>query len=186
MLRIKKKFWLGTGNGSRVIKTSGTPTKENIVDVRRRNLRNSKGQFGKGTRHSPATEFKKGDIPFNKGLKQIEWMPPESIERTKATRFKPGEIPPNAKPLGYISHLVHKRNGEITSHDWFINVNWRGERRNHYNYRKYLWEKFYCQDAPDGMIFVSKNGDQSEVPTIENIEMIDRAEHMRRNNPRVR
>lgn len=186
MLRIKRKFWLGTKNGSRTIKTSGTPTKENIVDVRRRNLRNSKGQFKKGARHSPATEFKKGDIPFNKGIKQVEWMPPDSIEKTKATRFKPGGVPPTAKPLGYISHLVHKRNGEIVGHDWFINVNWRGERRNHYNYRKYVWEKFYRQDAPKGMIFVSKNGNQSEVPTIENIEMIDRAEHMRRNNPKIR
>ena len=164
----------------------GTLIKENIVDVRRRNLRNNKGQFKKGARHSPATEFKKGDIPFNKGVRQIEWMPPESIERTKATRFKPGCIPPNAKPLGYISHLVHKRNGLIVGHDWFINVNWKGERRNHYNYRKYIWERFYEEDAPKGMIFVAKNGNQSEVPTIENIEMINRAEHLRRNNPRTR
>lgn len=149
-------------------------------------MRNSKGQFKKGARHSPATEFKKGDIPFNKGVRQVEWMPPDSIEKTKATRFKPGGVPPTAKPLGYISHLVHKRNGLIVGHDWFINVNWKGERRNHYNYRKYIWERFYGQDAPKGMIFVAKNGNQSEVPTIENIDMIDRAEHMRRNNPKTR
>ena len=149
-------------------------------------MRKSNGQFEKGTRNSPATEFKKGDVPFNKGMKQVEWMPQESIEKTKATRFKPGEIPPTAKPLGHISHIIHKRHGEVVGHDWYINVNWRGERKNHYNYRKYLWERFYCQDAPSGMIFVAKNGNQSEEPTIGNIEMIDRAEHIRRNNPKIR
>lgn len=149
-------------------------------------MKKDKGRIPKGFHNSPATEFKPGNIPFNKGMKQTEWMPPDSIEKTKATRFKPGGIPPTAKPLGYVSHIIHKRKGVEVGHDWFININWKGERYNHYNYRKYIWECFHGEDAPKGMIFVAKNGDQAEVPTIDNIDMIDRAEHLRRNNPRVR
>lgn len=41
--------------------------------------------------------FKKGQSPFNKGMKQTDFMSAEAIERTKATRFKNGIIPHNAK-----------------------------------------------------------------------------------------
>ena len=161
------------------------PTKEHIANVGRRNLKNS-GQFRKGSRHSPATEFKKGDVPFNKGLKQEKWLTPDALERTKATRFRKGQLPKTAKPLGHIRRTPHFRHGQLVGYDWYININWKGERAPNYNYRKYLWELFYREDAPEGMIFVSKNGNQSEMPTIENIEMIDRAEHMKRNNPKIR
>ena len=33
-------------------------------------------------------QFKKGNIPFNKGKKQIEYMSKEAIEKSKLTRFK--------------------------------------------------------------------------------------------------
>ena len=148
-------------------------------------MRKSNGQFMKGAHHSPETEFKPGSIPFNKGMKQTEWMSKESIARTAKTRFKKGNMPINAMPLGYISRCGHKRKGKVNSYDWFINVDWRGNRCNHYNYRKYLWETFYGEDAPKGMIFVAKDGNQAKKPTIENIEMITRSEHIRRNNPRL-
>lgn len=149
-------------------------------------MRNEKGQFKKGSRHSPATEFKKGDIPFNKGMKQEEWLSPDAIERTKATRFKKGQLPQTAKPLGYIRKSPHRRKGQIVGYDWFINIDRHGNRAPNYNYRKYLWESFYGEDAPKGMIFVAKDGDQTKTPTIDNIEMISRAENMMRNNPKLR
>ena len=148
-------------------------------------MRNEKGQFIKGARHSPATEFKPGDTPFNKGKKQSEWMSQEAIERTAKTRFKKGGLPQSAKPLGHIRRSPHRRNGEIVGYDWFINIDWHGNRSPNYNYRKYLWESFYGEDAPKGMIFVAKNGNQAEKPTIDNIEMISRAENLARNNPRL-
>lgn len=43
----------------------------------------------------------KGCIPPNKGKKQIEYMTPEAIERTKATQFKKGQLGWNYKPIGY-------------------------------------------------------------------------------------
>lgn len=42
----------------------------------------------------------KGNIPKNKGKKQVEYMTQEAIDRTKATRFKKGTVPPNYRPLG--------------------------------------------------------------------------------------
>lgn len=148
-------------------------------------MRNEKGQFVKKFRASPATEFKKGDVPFNKGLKQEEWLTPEAIERTKATRFQKGQLPQTTKPLGYIRRTTHHRKGQVVGYDWYINVDWHGNRSPNYNYRKYLWEVFYGEDAPKGMIFVAKDGDQAKEPTINNIEMISRAEHIRRNNPKL-
>lgn len=44
-----------------------------------------------------ATRIKQGDIPFNKGRKQIEYLTPETIERNKKTWFKKGSLPPNTK-----------------------------------------------------------------------------------------
>jgi len=48
------------------------------------------------------TFFKKGQVPFNKGLKQSDFMSKESIAKTKATRFKKGQIPHNTKEDGFI------------------------------------------------------------------------------------
>ena len=59
------------------------------------------GRIKKGERIGIGTQFKKGLIPKNKGMKQIDFMKPEAIEKTKATRFKPGQIPSNIKPIGW-------------------------------------------------------------------------------------
>lgn len=44
--------------------------------------------------------FQKGDIPFNKGKSQKDYMSAESIEKTKKTRFKKGQSPINWRPVG--------------------------------------------------------------------------------------
>lgn len=49
---------------------------------------------------SIATRIKPGQVSFNKGRKQTEYMSAESIERTKATRFKPGLKTHNRVPVG--------------------------------------------------------------------------------------
>lgn len=43
---------------------------------------------------------KKGDVPFNKGKKQTEYLSPETIERVKKTRFQKGNLPANTYPVG--------------------------------------------------------------------------------------
>ena len=147
--------------------------------------RDEKGRFVKGSRHSPATEFKYGHIPFNKGKSQIQWMSIEGIERTRPTRFQPGQIPRTANPEGTVTRYRHTRHGKFVGYDWYINIDPSGKRHAHYNYRKYLWEKFHGEKAPKDMIFIAKNGNQAEKPTIGNIEMITKAENLRRNNPRI-
>lgn len=46
--------------------------------------------------------YQKGHPPGTKGKKQSEYMSPEAIERTKATRFKKGDRPLNELPVGTI------------------------------------------------------------------------------------
>lgn len=147
--------------------------------------RDEKGRMLKGRHNSPATEFKKGHTPFNKGMRQKDWMTEEGQKRSATTRFKNGGLPPTAKEPGHVSCIVHRRKGKAVGYDWYININWKGERYNHYNYRKYLWETFYGEPAEKGMIFVAKDGRSDVMPTIENIEVITRAELLRRNNPKT-
>lgn len=145
--------------------------------------RNAKGQFIKGSHSSIRTEFKKGNIPFNKGMKRDKWMTLEKQLACEKTQYKKGNLPMSANPVGHVSCHKHRRHGQIVGYDWFINIDWQGNRYHGYPYRKYLWETFYNEEAPKGMIFIAKDGDQAKKPTIENIEMISRAENMRRNSP---
>lgn len=55
---------------------------------------------GLKTRVPNSGRFQKGHVSHNKGLKQSEFLTPEAIERTKATRFTPGHTPKNHKPVG--------------------------------------------------------------------------------------
>ena len=61
-------------------------------------------ECGRRTAKHPASiahRFRKGQEPQNKGKRQEEFMSPEAIEHSKATRFKKGHVPHNAKPIGY-------------------------------------------------------------------------------------
>lgn len=60
------------------------------------------GRLSKGEVIGFNTFFKKGQIPFNKGLKQKDFMSKEAINKTKATRFKKGQVPHNTKEDGVI------------------------------------------------------------------------------------
>ena len=113
------------------------------------------------------SRFSSGHKTFNKGKKQKEWMTPEKIERSKATRFKKGNIPHNTNYNGH----------ERVTKDGYIEVRVvRGKYR-----LKHLheWEKVkgpvpdgYCLRCIDGNI---KNTNP------ENWELITRAENMKLN-----
>ena len=73
---------------------------------------NAKARYGvKSGTHGG--RFEKGMVPPNKGKRQSEFMSPEAIERTKATRFKKGNMPHNAldKPIGY--ERVNSKDGYV-------------------------------------------------------------------------
>lgn len=44
-----------------------------------------------------SSQIKKGATPPNKGKKQTDYLTPDQIERTKATRFTKGQLPHNTK-----------------------------------------------------------------------------------------
>lgn len=136
------------------------------------NDRNEKGQFVKGI------------IPHNVGKHPFEYMPKEKYDKMMKTKFPKGNLPHATLPEGTVTRCLHRRKGVVVGYDWFINIDWRGNRKNHYNYRRYLWEVENQTDAPTGAIFTALDGNFNKKPTIENVEMIDRAELVKRNTRR--
>lgn len=120
-------------------------------------------------------QFEKGHTPYNKGMKQEEYMTPEMIERTKATRFKKGHKPWNMKYDGAVTiRHAHEERGEppymwirIAKGDWML-------------YHRHLWEQEHGS-IPDKHILRCKSGNTLD-PRPENWEMITMAENVRRNH----
>ncbi len=133
-----------------------------------RKLGEKLGELGKGHR------FKKGQTPFNKGMKQEDFMDEEAIEASKATRFKNGHKPHNTLFNG----AVRIRRWTDGSKYMFIRIE-EGEWQ---EYHQYQYEK-HIGPIPDGHIVTFKDGNSLNC-TPENLEAITRAEHASRNrNP---
>lgn len=117
---------------------------------------------------------KKGDAPFNKGLKQVDYMTADAIEKTKATRFCKGNVPHNVNPMGD-GAIVERRDktGRPYKYVRIALGKWR-------LYHRILWQQHYGPIPDDGII-VFKDGDSLNV-TIENLELITLAENMLRNS----
>lgn len=63
-----------------------------------------------GKHSSPATEFKKGNVPWNKGLKRRGLKYAYSTNPNNG-KFKPGRMPKNWLPVGTITIRVDSRSG---------------------------------------------------------------------------
>lgn len=116
----------------------------------------------KGTHLGPATEFKKGHIPANKGTKGLY---PQS---GGATRFKKGHVPANYLPVG------SERKG--TDGYWLVktadpNV-WTAKHR-------LLWERAHGPIAK-GMVVTFIDGDRDNC-VLDNLDMIERNVQCRMN-----
>ena len=116
--------------------------------------------------------FEKGQTPKNKGKKQSEYMTQEAIERTKATRFKPGGLPPNTKPIGY----------ERITKDGYIEVKIkmrpsRTDCNDNFKAKHILvWEQ-HNGPVPKGMCIRFLDGNKQNC-SIDNLELVTRAEHI--------
>lgn len=121
-----------------------------------------------------STQFKKGHIPQNKGLRRPGWF----VGRMRETQFKKGGRSQNWKPVGSIARdadgylrikIAERVNGEPRG--WHSSV-WPALHR-------YNWEKVHGP-IPPGHIVVFKNGDRTNCDP-SNLELITIAENMRRN-----
>lgn len=120
--------------------------------------------------------YQKNHPSGNKGMKQEEFMSPEAIERTKATRFKPGTIPPNTKPVGTISVVDGYK---------LIKVKDKGRRYEMWKaLHRYVWEQ-HNGPIPKGMLVVFKDQDPMNCD-IDNLMLITRGEHVTMTKKRLR
>lgn len=121
------------------------------------------------------SQRQKGDAPFNKGMKQSDYMSLEAIERTKATRFQKGMKPINAL-----------YDGKITIRHSQVN---KGERPYKYIrtspgvwrlFHHVVWEQVNGP-IPEGYVIAFKDGDSLNTNR-NNLELITYAENMLRNS----
>ncbi|TXD45890.1 HNH endonuclease [Polaribacter sp. IC073] len=112
---------------------------------------------------------KKGSIPFNKGLKQKEYMSLAAINKTKETRFKKGCVPANILKLGT----------ERFTKDGYLEIKinnpskWELKQRN-------VYKKHSKEDLKKGdiIIFIDRNKRNFEAS---NLKKITKSENMDRN-----
>ena len=109
--------------------------------------------------------FREGSTPMNKGKKQSEYMSPEAIRRTKATRFKTGHRPHNAVPVGTVAR---------TTNDGYLVRKVAEPDRWEFVHRA-VWEKANGP-VPDGMVVSFKDGNRENCD-ISNLMLVSRAEH---------
>lgn len=112
--------------------------------------------------------YKKGQEPFNKGKKQVEYMAPEQIEATKKTRFKKGNLPPNT----LYDFAITKRN----DHNRYSYYHIRLAKSKWQLLHRYIWE-LYNGPIPKGHNVQFKDGNTLNC-TLENLYLVDRAQQV--------
>ena len=140
-------------------------TKEFIAETSRKHIQDVNHS---GRRH----QFKKGHTTFNKGKKQMEYMSREAIQRTKATRFKKGNVPHNHKPIGH----------ERVTVDGYVEVKVRdSEKQKNFELKhRLVWEK-HNGKIPKGNNIQFKDSNRLNCK-IDNLYMISRAEQVSKEN----
>lgn len=118
-------------------------------------------------------QFLKGSTPWNKG--KTGYM------GANRTSFKKGDLPVQTKPKGSIRKHNRTHSGKVA--EWYINIDWHGNRKTNNNYKWYLWEVEHQQDRPQGHTLWIKNGNPDDI-RLENLELITRAELLQRNQGR--
>lgn len=109
--------------------------------------------------------FKKGCIPFNKGLKRW-WTGGEE------TRFKRGQMPWNYKPIG--SERVNSDGYvDIKIQDGKNQKNWRGKH-------VVMWEAHHGRSAPKGHAVIFADGSRRNFDP-DNLLLVSRAQLVRMN-----
>ena len=125
--------------------------------------------------------FEKGQTSFNKGMKQTDFMSPEAIERTKATRFQKGQIPHNGgTPVGTLRLRKATRN-KPGSHPYYYE---KVAQPNKWRLKHQLeWEQ-HNGPIPDGCMVTFADGDTTNWH-IDNLLMETKAQHAIKNRHHI-
>jgi len=129
------------------------------------------GIFIKGSTIGKSTQFKKGQIPANKGKK----MSPELYEKCKHTMFKKGNLPGNTLKDGAITVRKNKL-GTPYYHIRLSLGKWEYLHR-------FLWEKENGH-IPKGFNVIFKDGNPINCK-VENLKLISDSELMSQNSIRL-
>jgi hypothetical protein len=135
------------------------------------------GRLLRGIRRSPGTEFRKGQVPFNKGMRRPGWSP----GRMRETQFKKGRpahesrnyLPIGSERLskdGYLERKVTDDPAIVPARRWVA-------------VHRLVWEATHGP-IPPGHVVVLIPGHRTNVRdeiTIDRLELITRVELMRRN-----
>lgn len=125
------------------------------------------------TRVPNSGQFQKGHTPANKGRRQEEFMSAEAIERTKATRFKPGHTPTNHRDVGAERINIHG----------YIEV--KVAEPNKWRLKHQLvWEQHYGERIAEDMI-IFLDGDKTNC-SIDNLATITKSVNARLNQRHLR
>lgn len=122
-----------------------------------------------GITSGPDCRFKKGQESPTKGKKQTDFMSPEAIERTKATRFKPQQKPPNLLQVGAV---VKNTEGYLLRKKQMEGTQWERWEFLH----RAIWEE-HNGPIPEGMMVSFKDCNKENV-NIDNLMLISNAENL--------
>lgn len=112
---------------------------------------------------SIALRFKKGNTPYNKGKRELEFRSKNSSDKCRATQFKAGQKPQNTRPVGYES--VHK--------DGYVYIKVSDDMPMQPKHRV-IWERHHGK-VPNGMCVSFVDGNRQNC-AIENLMLITNAE----------
>lgn len=135
--------------------------------------------------------FKKGHKTFNKGRAQKEWMSKEGMEKVSKTHIQNQDcksilsyiegkyLPHNAYKKGTVKRRKHihrtgKNKGKV-EYEYYINIDWKGNRKPNNLYKRFIWEYFHQQDIPKGYVVHCMDGDPDNLD-ISNLELITRGQ----------
>ena len=115
--------------------------------------------------------FQKGNIAFNTGKKQSEYMSAEAIEKSKSFRFHKGNVPPNTRSDGEFSDRMDNsgytyRYIRVSLAKWEL-------------YHRIVWQQANGAIPSDSLV-IFKDGNRLNC-SLENLELITKRENIIRN-----
>lgn len=116
-----------------------------------------------------AHQFKKGHVPFNKGVKGYTTTDERKMQNMKSTQFKKGHLPKNHKPVGT----------ERTTKDGYIERKTQDPNKWELLHR-IVWRE-HNGEIPKGYNIQFKDGDRTNC-NIENLYLISRRDQMTTKN----